>query len=556
MQKVCTSCAAPFDWTEDEQRILDGTSPIFGSKRYDIPAPKECGPCRLRGVMCYLNETNLFMGKCLLTGKAVYTPYHPESGYKVIEAETWYSDRFDAMEFTNMEFDWSRPFFPQFAELKRQIPRMHASVQHCDNSPYVNCSGFMKDCYMAFGCSYCEQCHYGFLLWNNKDSVDNTVCSKCERSYGLIDCMDCYQCYRLQDCNTCTECAFCFDCRGSSNCIGCVGLRNKEYHIWNKPVSREEYEQFMERIHRASRREFESLQAAFDEFRRQFPQNFMRAVGCEDVSGNYIYNSKSCRRLFNSQFSEQVYDSDEMFEAKDCISIFQWGEGLEMAYMNIEVGGPAQRIAFCNSCWKTNENLYYCDYCVWCKDCFGCTGLKNKQYCIFNKQYTKEEYEQLVPKLIEHMWSTGEWGMFFPKALSHVAYNESLAGLRFPRTARECAEEGLFWRDRPTTEHPDSQQIPSDRIADTDVSVLQKVLRCEVNGRPYRIIPQEYAFYVEHRLPLPRTCFDERLNQAIGRRTGYKLHTRQCVQCRKEIETAYEKEQVLCEDCYLAKYNS
>jgi hypothetical protein len=33
----------------------------------------------------------------------------------------------------------------------------------------------------------------------------------------------------------------------------------------------------------------------------------------------------------------------------------------------------------------------------------------SKQYCILNKQYTKEEYEELVPKIIEHMKKTGEW---------------------------------------------------------------------------------------------------------------------------------------------------
>jgi len=31
------------------------------------------------------------------------------------------------------------------------------------------------------------------------------------------------------------------------------------------------------------------------------------------------------------------------------------------------------------------------------------------KYCILNKQYSKEEYEELVPKIIEHMQKTGEW---------------------------------------------------------------------------------------------------------------------------------------------------
>ena len=29
--------------------------------------------------------------------------------------------------------------------------------------------------------------------------------------------------------------------------------------------------------------------------------------------------------------------------------------------------------------------------------------LKQKKYCILNKQYTKEEYEKLVPKIKKHM---------------------------------------------------------------------------------------------------------------------------------------------------------
>jgi len=35
--------------------------------------------------------------------------------------------------------------------------------------------------------------------------------------------------------------------------------------------------------------------------------------------------------------------------------------------------------------------------------------LKDSEYCILNKQYTKEEYNKLVPKIIEKMRETGEW---------------------------------------------------------------------------------------------------------------------------------------------------
>jgi hypothetical protein len=51
----------------------------------------------------------------------------------------------------------------------------------------------------------------------------------------------------------------------------------------------------------------------------------------------------------------------------------------------------------------------YCDQCFDSSNLFGCIGLRNKQYCILNTQYTKEAYETLVPQIIEHMQRNGEW---------------------------------------------------------------------------------------------------------------------------------------------------
>jgi hypothetical protein len=35
--------------------------------------------------------------------------------------------------------------------------------------------------------------------------------------------------------------------------------------------------------------------------------------------------------------------------------------------------------------------------------------LKTKEYCIFNKEYTKEEYNELVPQIIAQMIRDKEW---------------------------------------------------------------------------------------------------------------------------------------------------
>ncbi len=52
---------------------------------------------------------------------------------------------------------------------------------------------------------------------------------------------------------------------------------------------------------------------------------------------------------------------------------------------------------------ESNAKCFYCKLLTGCQNCFGCISLRNASYCILNKQYTKEEYEALVPQIIEHM---------------------------------------------------------------------------------------------------------------------------------------------------------
>lgn len=53
--------------------------------------------------------------------------------------------------------------------------------------------------------------------------------------------------------------------------------------------------------------------------------------------------------------------------------------------------------------------MLYCIDTKKSKHCFGCVNIKEKEYCIFNKQYTQQAYEELVPKLIQYMQKTHMW---------------------------------------------------------------------------------------------------------------------------------------------------
>jgi hypothetical protein len=191
-------------------------------------------------------------------------------------------------------------------------------------------------------------------------------------------------------------------------------------------------------------------------------------------------------------------------------------------------------------------------------DLFGCAGMKHHFYCILNKQYTKEEYEALVPKIIAHMRTTGEWGEFFPASMSPFPYNETVAQEQFPLDRDSALKEGWKWREI-QDEKPQVQKIipgaelPAS-IADIPDDVLNWAIKCEQSGRPFRIVRQELEFYRRHSLPLPRLHPDERHKRRTALRNPRKLWDRQCDNCKKAIKTTYAPERlekVFCEECYL-----
>jgi len=62
-------------------------------------------------------------------------------------------------------------------------------------------------------------------------------------------------------------------------------------------------------------------------------------------------------------------------------------------------------IHFCTYVFHSSDVLYSHD-CYHSNHLFGCIGLRSKEYCIFNKQYEKNEREKKVQEIITHMQKT------------------------------------------------------------------------------------------------------------------------------------------------------
>jgi len=324
--------------------------------------------------------------------------------------------------------------------------------------------------------------------------------------------------------------------------------------VENKPVSKEAFEQFRSML--ASRSKLQSGVQRFQKIKLEFPQKFMHGVQNEDVLGDYLVN---CKNAYQCYDSEDLWDCRYVYQGfmplKDCMDVQEAGDA-ERLYECCVCGYGMQNSLFCTLTLTSAHDMIYSHHSHHTKNCFGCMGLNRKQYCILNKQYTKEEYEKLVPQIIAHMRKTGEWGEFIPLESSIHAYNETIAQDYYPLTKKQAVERGWRWLDELDQREPHKGKkvaIP-DSIAEVTDDICKTVLTCEVSKRAYKIIPQELAFYRRMNLPVPTNCFFQRHKKRMALRNPRHLWKRQCAKCEREIQTTYSPERpeiVYCEECYL-----
>jgi CxxC-x17-CxxC domain-containing protein len=274
----------------------------------------------------------------------------------------------------------------------------------------------------------------------------------------------------------------------------------------------------------------------------------------ENCSGEAVYNCKNCEYAFDTKDCEDckyVYFTPKSHNTMDCSFCSPYGT--RFCY-NICSTVDLESSMVCFYVWY-GSNLYYSMECHHCENVFGCVSLKHKKYCILNKQYTKEDYEKTVAKIIEHMQKTGEWGEYFKYSASAFGYNESIAKEYFPLEKEEVKQLGGHWYEEQIEMAKEGQYfVPPENIGDVNNDICEKVLKCKITGRAFKINPQEFKFYRRMKLPIPLICPDQRHYDRIKLHGYYSLWKRKCAKCGKEIETAYlpnGREIVYCESCYL-----
>ena len=559
MEKTCVQCHGTFEITEGDLLLLGVLSPVIGGKKQSIPPPTHCPDCRQQRRLLWRNERTLYRRACDLCRKSIISMYPAESEFPIYCTDCWWSDRWDALSF-GRPFEFSRPFFAQFRELQLKVPRMALNVVSNENSEYVNLGGYNKNCYLVFAMEYNEDCLYGTEIIKSVGCVDTLNCFESRYCYEVTDIEKCHAVFFSRDVSNCSESYFLSDCKGCAECLFCTNLRNKRHHVRNKAVSPGEYEQEKSLlIGRLNRGELPSLRDEFIAMEKRCIHRSASVVNCENVTGDYLKNSRNLHHCFDVSYCEDSAYVYTGFKGKDLMDICHMTEG-ELSYEALSVGYGSYGALFTHASWS-GRNLLYCDIVQSCSDLFGCAGMKpNHRYCILNKQYSKEEYEELMPRIIEHLRGAGEWGEFFPATLAPFAYNETTAQLYFPLPTEEARSRGFGWREQKEEPLNVTKTIPAANlprsIDDVPDDILNWAVECEITKRPFKLVKQELDFYRAYRLPVPHIHHDERHRWRMALRNPRKLWNRECAKCGKPIETSYPPERpetVYCESCYLAE---
>ena len=562
-------------------------------KKINVPPPTWCPDCRMVRRMMFRNERSWYRRKSDATSQSILAMFSSDKPYKVYEQDYWKSDKWDPTSY-GRDYNFLEPFFRQFKKLLIEVPHPNLVQKNNVNSEYTNYTLDMKNCYFCASGIKDEDGAYLFgRVTRTKNCLDLYQVQNSEACYELVDCTKSNHLLYSQNCEGCLDSLLLYDCRNCTNCVGCVGLRNKQYHIFNKQYDRETYFKEFEKLNLGDREGLARAIEKFEALKLSIPRKYAAIIKSEHVVGDDIASAKNCFYCFmarqnveNCKYSFVAFNSVK--DGQDATLAF---DGAEVFYEIMSVNG--QRVICSGIIWG-GYDIQYSYNCFDCNNIFGCVNLKNKSYCILNKQYTKEEYNVVFPRIIKHMnempYKDGKgrvysYGEFFPPELSPFAYNETIAQEYYPLTKEEAEDRGYAWKDPEAkqyqiTKTPD--QLP-DHIKDVNDSILGDIIGCAHKGEchqqcstAFKLISQELQFYRQMNIPPPQLCPNCRHYERLNKKNPLKLWSGQCQcagvksqngtyqntvshqhrsnPCPQEFQTPYSpdrKEIIYCQECYI-----
>jgi len=423
------------------------------------------------------------------------------------------------------------------------------------DSEYSSYGSKLKNCYYTFGGDNAENTMFSIWPMNTKNSLDLLISVNTDLCQEGVYPENCYNCNFVYFSGDCLDCNFIYDCRNCNDCFGCVNLRNKKYCIFNIQYNKEDYFGKIKEYNLGNKEELRKNKDKLEKLIYTLPVRATRNEHSENVLGNYLIGSKNCFNTNWAMHSDNLNYTDFVMRQKDSYDC-------TISASSEKIYGTS---AVSRNCFNVKFSVYGrdlrdCEYTINCKNCqycFGCIGLENAKFCIFNKQYTEEEYWKQVDDIKTKMLEDGEYGEFFPLSMSPFPYNASLSNIIYPISKEKVIELGGWWYDEETNIPEGMKLLKIDEIESDIKNITDDILNIgilsERNGKPYRIVKEELEFYRRKNIAIPTLTPYERIIDRFKYVNNFKVFKDKCFKCRAEILSSYATSdgfKPYCDDCY------
>ena len=418
-----------------------------------------------------------------------------------------------------IHYNTEESFLNNFDTLFKSIDMVN-SCQYWNNinSDFAESVLNGKNIYLTFAAiNDCENVCYSVSVKNNCTNIFNSlmVQPNSQDIYFATNIASSYKVFYSRYIQNSNNIWFSTNLIWCTECIDCDNLENASYHISNEPYSKEEYFTKKNGI-------LKNKWAFFKKYTSL--KLWGNNIGCQNIrNGDALFNCfdvSDAKHSFNVKWGQNLIFTGWIGWVENAYDICGWGSST--ANNIYGVAGVKGDHVYCSS-HIIGTNIFYSYHLEDCSYCIGCIGLKNKQYCILNKQYSKQEWEILADKIFKHMEDEWILGDFFSWSTNPFYFNDTIAWMLWDFTKQEVEEKWYMWRDEEIkVDIPASSDIISiDELNDYEwhnpewewrinPEILKKVIRNN-EWNYYRIIKMEYDFLIKHALPLPRLHWLERM---------------------------------------------
>ena len=380
-----------------------------------------------------------------------------------------------------------------------------------------------KNIYLTFAAiNDCENVCYSVSVKNNCTNIFNSlmVQPNSQDIYFATNIASSYKVFYSRYIQNSNNIWFSTNLIWCTECIDCDNLENASYHIANEPYSKEEYFIKKNEI-------LKNKWAFFKKYRSL--KLWGNNIGCQNIkNGDALFNCfdvSDAKHSFNVKWGKNLIFTGWIGWVENAYDICGWGSST--ANNIYGVAGVKGDHVYCSS-HIIGTNIFYSYYLEDCSYCIGCIWLKNKQYCILNKQYSKQQWKILADKIFKKMEDKWTLWDFFSWSTNPFYFNDTIAGMLWDFSKEEVEEKWYMWRDEEIkVDIPEWTDIIS--ISDInnfqwydeswnwtiDPEIMKKVIQDD-SGNYYRIVQMEYDFLMKHTLPLPDIHWIDRIKVNFG----------------------------------------